>query len=167
MDVKSVYAPKVSHTTDTYKDFLLAVKNEGRKIKQAQKDVSIPLDGVTAKFLAPVSSYGSDLNEWSAVLKVQYKNNSFLFTGDAEFKSETDMLKYKSNLKADVLKVGHHGSSTSTSKKFLDAVKPKYAIISVGKNSYGHPNSGIIARLKNTWSECNAYRPERRNHCDQ
>ncbi|MGM1044840.1 MAG: MBL fold metallo-hydrolase [Bacillota bacterium] len=149
VNVKSVYAPKVSHTTDTYKDFLLAVKNKGLTIKQAKKDVTIPLNGVTAKFIAPVSGYGKDLNEWSAVLKVQYKNNSFLFTGDAEIKSETDMLKNKSTLKADVLKVGHHGSSTSSSKKFIDAVKPKHAIISVGKNSYGHPNSGIIARLKN------------------
>lgn len=150
INVKSVYAPKVSHTTDTYKDFLLAVKNKGLTIKQAKKDVTIPLNGgVTAKFLAPVNEYGSDLNEWSAVLKVQYKSNSFLFAGDAEIKSETDMLKNKASLKADVLKVGHHGSSTSSSKKFIDEVKPKYAIISVGKNSYGHPNAGILSRLKN------------------
>lgn len=128
---------------------MLAVKNKNRTIKQAKKDVSIPLYDVTAKFLAPVNSYGSDLYDWSAVLKVQYKNNSFLFIGDAEIKSETDMLKYKSSLKVDVLKVGHHGSSTSTSKKFLEAVKPKFVVISVGKNSYSHPNSGILSRLKN------------------
>jgi len=88
--------------------------------------------------LAPVNGYGNDLNEWSAVLKLQYKNNSFLFAGDAEIKSETDMLKNKASLEADVLKVGHHGSSTSSSKKFIDAVKPKYAILSIGKNSYGY-----------------------------
>lgn len=148
VDVKAVYAPKVSHTTDTYKDFLTAVKAEGRTIKSAAKGVTIPLTGVEAKFLAPVKSYGDDLNNWSAVLKVTYKNNSFLFTGDAELKSENDMLIDRVSLKSDVLKVGHHGSSSSTSKSFIDAVKPKYAIISLGKNSYGHPNSGILARLK-------------------
>ncbi|NQX45364.1 MBL fold metallo-hydrolase [Paenibacillus tritici] len=148
LEVKSVYAPKVSHTTQTYKDFLTAVKNEGRTIKAVSKGVKIPLQGVDASFLAPVNSYGDDLNNWSAVLKVSYKSKSFLFTGDAELKSENDMLADRMSLKADVLKVGHHGSSSSTSKAFLDAVKPTYAIISTGKNNYGHPDSGILARLK-------------------
>lgn len=147
--VKAVYAPKVSHTTDTYKDFLLAVKKEGLTIKSVKKDVSIPLKGVTAKFVAPVNTYGNDLNEWSAVLRLQYKNNSFLFTGDAEIKSEQDMIRSKTNLKADVLKISHHGSKTSSSKAFISAVSPKYAVISVGKdNKYGHPNSGVLERLK-------------------
>lgn len=149
VDVKSVYAPKVSHTTDTYKDFLLAVKNEGRTIKAVSKGVKIPLQGVDASFLAPVNTYGDNLNDWSAVLKVTYKSKSFLFTGDAEKASENDMLADGTSLRADVLKVGHHGSSSSTSKAFLDAVKPSYAVISVGKNNYGHPNSGILTRLKN------------------
>ncbi|WP_342480006.1 MBL fold metallo-hydrolase [Paenibacillus sp. FSL L8-0340] len=149
VDVKAVYAPKVSHTTETYKDFLTAVKNEGRTIKAVTKGVTIPLTGVEANFLAPINSYGDNLNDWSAVLKVIYKNKSFLFTGDAELQSENDMLADGLNLKADVLKVGHHGSNSSTSKAFLDAVKPQYAVISVGKNNYGHPDSGILARLKN------------------
>lgn len=149
LDVKSVYAPKVSHTTQTYKDFLIAVKNEGRTIKAVSKGVKIPLTGVDATFLAPINSYGDNLNDWSAVLKVTYKNKSFLFTGDAEKASENDMLADGMNLKADVLKVGHHGSSSSTSKPFLDAIKPTYAVISTGKNNYGHPNAGIIDRLKN------------------
>lgn len=149
LDVKSIYAPKVSHTTDTFKDFLTAVKKEGRSIKAVTKGVTIPLSGVEAKFLAPINDYGDDLNNWSAVLKVTYKNNSFLFTGDAELKSENDMLADGMNLKADVLKIGHHGSSSSTSKAFLAAVKPQYAVISVGKNNYGHPDSDILGRLKN------------------
>ncbi|OMC76821.1 MBL fold metallo-hydrolase [Paenibacillus odorifer] len=149
LDVKSVYAPKVSHTTETYKDFLTAVKNEGRTIKAVTKGVTIPLTGVEAKFLAPIKTYGDNINDWSAVLKVTYKNKSFLFTGDAEKASENDMLADGMNLKADVLKVGHHGSSSSTSKAFIDSVKPQYAVISVGKNNYGHPDSGILTRLKN------------------
>jgi len=147
--VKSVYAPRVSHTTKTYKDFLMAVKNRGLKIKAAKAGLELPLDGVTAEFLAPVGDYGKDLNAWSAVLKVTYKNTSYLFSGDAERKSESDMVKSGANLKADVYKVGHHGSDTSTSAEFLKAINPTYAVISAGKdNKYGHPKDVIMKRLK-------------------
>lgn len=137
------------YNSSTYKTFLTAVKNEGRTIKEVTSGVTIPLTGVEAKFLAPIRIYGDNLNDWSAVLKVTYKNKSFLFTGDAEKASENDMLAAGMNLKADVLKIGNHGSSGSTSKAFIDAVKPTYAIISVGENNYGLPDSGILARIKN------------------
>lgn len=147
--VKSVYAPKVSHTTNTYRDFLMAVKNRGLKIKTAKAGLDIPLEGVTAVFIAPVAEYGKDLNAWSAVLRLTYGNTSFLFTGDAEARSEADMLKLPEPLHADVLKVGHHGSDTSTSQEFLDAVQPTYAVISAGAgNKYGHPKKVIMNRLK-------------------
>ncbi|WP_214891195.1 ComEC/Rec2 family competence protein [Exiguobacterium sp. s142] len=147
--VENVYAPKVKHTTQAYKDFLQAVKREGRTIKTAQVGVSLPLKGVNAKFVGPVKAYSnSDLNNWSAVLHVTYKKNTFLFTGDAEHVSEKDMMAKKQTLRADVLKVGHHGAKTSTSSAFLNTVKPKHAIISVGKNSYGHPTSEVVTNLK-------------------
>jgi competence protein ComEC len=147
--VEQVYAPKVSHTTQAYKDFLNAVKREGLKIKTAQVNVTLPIKGVTAKFVGPVKSYSkSNTNDWSAVLRLAYGKNTFLFTGDAEFKAESDMIKAKQPLKADVLKVGHHGAKTSTSTAFLNAVKPRYAVISVGKNSYGHPTKEVLNRLK-------------------
>ncbi|MBB6285308.1 ComEC/Rec2 family competence protein [Geobacillus subterraneus] len=147
--VKIVYAPKVSHTSQAYKDFLIAVKNEKLTIKTAQANVTLPIKGVTAKFVGPVKTYSkSDTNDWSAVLRLTYGKNTFLFTGDAEFKAESDMIKAKQPLKADVLKVGHHGAKTSTSTTFLNAVKPKYAVISVGKNSYGHPTKEVLNRLK-------------------
>lgn len=148
--VKSVYAPKVSHTTQVYKDFLKAVKAEKLTIKTAQKGTKLNLKGVNATFLAPVKTYSkSDLNNWSAVLKVTYGKNSYLFTGDAEEKSEKDLIASKQDLKADVLKVGHHGAKTSTSADFLKKVNPKHAVISVGaKNNYGHPTSAILDRLK-------------------
>ncbi|MCE5173343.1 MBL fold metallo-hydrolase [Paenibacillus profundus] len=147
--VQAVYAPKVSHTTQTFKDFLLAVKKQKLTIKTAKTGVDIPLAGMTAKFVGPVNEYGNELNEWSAVLRLQYKDTSFLFTGDAEQKSEADMIKSGANLSADVLKVGHHGSTTSTSQKFLNAVKPAHAIISAGTgNKYGHPTKDILTRLK-------------------
>jgi competence protein ComEC len=147
--VRSVYAPKVNHTSQAYRDFLNAVKREGLKIKTAQANVTLPIKGVTAKFVGPVKAYStSDTNDWSAVLRLTYGKNTFLFTGDAEFKAESDMIKAKQPLKADVLKVGHHGAKTSTSTAFLNVVKPKYAVISVGKNSYGHPTKDVLNRLK-------------------
>ncbi|MHC9161502.1 ComEC/Rec2 family competence protein [Exiguobacterium profundum] len=147
--VENVYAPKVKHTTQAYKDFLQAVKREGKTIKTAQMGVSLPIKGVSAKFVGPVKSYSnSDLNNWSAVLHVTYKKNTFLFTGDAEHVSEKDMMAKKQTLRAEVLKVGHHGAKTSTSSTFLNVVKPKYAILSVGKNSYGHPTSEVVTNLK-------------------
>lgn len=151
--VNNVYAPKVSHTTQTYKDFLTAVKNKKLTIKTAKAGVDLNLKGVTAKFVAPVGSYKNDLNDWSAVLHLTYKANSFLFTGDAESLSEADMLKNSKLLKANVLKVGHHGSDTSSSAKFLKAVQPTYAVISVGKNSYGHPTQALLNRLKTAKSK--------------
>jgi len=147
--VENVYAPKVKHTTQAYKDFLQAVKREGKTIKTAQAGVKLPIKGVSAKFVGPVKSYSnSDLNNWSAVLHVTYKKNTFLFTGDAEHVSEKDMMAKKQTLRADVLKVGHHGAKTSTSSTFLNTVKPKHAVISVGKNSYGHPTSEVVTNLK-------------------
>ncbi|GMK49128.1 competence protein ComEC [Paenibacillus glycanilyticus] len=148
--VEAVYAPKVSHTTQTFKDFLTAVKNEKLTIKEAKAGLKLPLKGITATFVGPTKAYAkSDLNDWSAVLRVVNDKNSFLFTGDAEKKSESDMIASKVTLKADVLKVGHHGSDTSSSAPFVKAVEPKYAVISVGaKNSYGHPTQTTLNTLK-------------------
>ncbi|MBS4205284.1 MBL fold metallo-hydrolase [Bacillus sp. FJAT-49754] len=149
--VKNIYAPKVSHTTQAYRDFLNAVKREKRTIKTAKSGVKLPLKdtSVTAKFIAPVNTYTkSDLNNWSAVLHIKYNKNTFLFTGDAEDKSEKDMISKKVLSKVDVLKVSHHGAKGATSKEFLNIVKPKYAVISVGKgNRYNHPTSETLNRL--------------------
>ncbi|MBO1913483.1 MBL fold metallo-hydrolase, partial [Microvirga sp. 3-52] len=128
----------VSHTTQAYKDFLLAVKREKLKIKTAKIGVDLPVGDklIVMKFLAPVKSYAnSDLNNWSAVLHLKYNKNTFLITGDAETRSENDMIAKKVLSKVDVLKVSHHGSKGSTTEKFLNAVKPKYAVISVGKRN--------------------------------
>jgi competence protein ComEC len=151
--VESVYAPKVSHTTQAYKDFLTAVKKEKLTIKTAKLDVTLPLKdkSIKAKFIGPVKEYKtSDLNNWSAVLHINYNKTNFLFTGDAESQSEKDMLAKKVLSKVDVLKVGHHGAKETTTDAFLKAVQPKYAVISVGaKNSYKHPTNEVLNRLKN------------------
>ncbi|WHY88544.1 ComEC/Rec2 family competence protein [Neobacillus novalis] len=148
-DVKSVYMPKVTHTTKTFEDFILAVKNEGLKLKEAKAGVSLELAGVDAEFVGPVTSYGEDLNSSSAVLKMTYDKNTFLFTGDAAVKAEQDMIASGTELQADVLKLGHHGANTSTSEAFLTKVQPKYAIVSAGKNNqYGHPTAETLQKMQ-------------------
>lgn len=149
-EIGKIYAPKVTHTTKTYENFLNAVKDKGLKIIAAKAGMDLDLgEGITAKMLAPNSEEYNNLNNYSVVVKVTYKNNSFLFTGDAEEESEQEMLAKGYDLKADVLKVGHHGSNTSTTPAFLKAVNPKYAVISVGKNNtYGHPHKEVMERLK-------------------
>lgn len=149
--VNNVYAPKVSHTTKAYKDFLQSVKRKKLKIKTAKAGVRLPLKGksINANFIGPVKSYAkSDLNNWSAVLHLKYNKNTFLFTGDAEQKAENDMIVKKYISKVDVLKVSHHGAKNATTKNFLNKAKPKYAVISVGKNNYKHPTSATLNRLK-------------------
>ncbi|WP_455676057.1 ComEC/Rec2 family competence protein [Pradoshia sp.] len=148
--VSAVYAPKVSHTSQTYKDFLKAVKSKKLTIKTAKKGVKINTgtSAVSLSFIAPVKSYGKDLNNWSAVLLLKHNQKKFLFMGDAETQAENDMISQKVLSKVDVLKVGHHGAKNTTSTAFLKKVSPKYAVISVGKNSYGHPTSEVWNRLK-------------------
>ncbi|WP_339203250.1 excalibur calcium-binding domain-containing protein [Paenibacillus sp. FSL K6-3182] len=85
-----------------------------------------------------------DLN---AVIKLTHGSTSFLMMGDAETKSENDIIKSKENIKSDVLFLEHHGSNSSTTQTFLNAVNPKYAVIQVGKNSYGHPTNEILKRI--------------------
>lgn len=153
--VKNVYAPRVSHTTQAYKDFLMAVKQKNLKIKTAKAGVELPLKDVKASFIAPVKTYSkSDLNNWSAVLKVTYKKNSFLFTGDAEERAEKDMIAANKLSKVDVLKVAHHGAKEATTPGFLTKTKPKYAIISVGSNNrYKHPTRETLSRLTKSGSK--------------
>ena len=139
-DIKKVYMPRVSHTSQTFENVLLAIKAKGLKITSARAGTAVfNQDGVKVNFVAPCGSSYDNLNNYSAVVKIQHGNTSFLFTGDAESLSEQQMFSSGTNLKSDVLKVGHHGSSSSTSTSFLKAVSPKYAVISCGAgNQYGH-----------------------------
>jgi len=144
-----VYMPQVNHTTETYRELLTAIKAKGKKsvTAQAGKEL-INTDELEVKLLGPVKEH-DELNNWSVVTKIKYGNNSFLFTGDMESEAEKDILNAGFNLESDLLKVAHHGSSSSTTQSFLEAVKPKYGIISVGSdNDYGHPSSFTLQRLK-------------------
>jgi beta-lactamase superfamily II metal-dependent hydrolase len=148
--VGKVYFPKETSTTQTFIDFVDAVKNKGLQLIAPVVGETFKLGDATATILAPNGTGYSDSNNSSVVIKVQYGNNKFLFTGDAEAISENEMISKGFDLKADVLKVGHHGSSSSTTDEFLSAVNPKYAVISVGEdNTYGHPNKTVMDKLKN------------------
>ena len=148
-EVSKVIFPKTISTTKTFNDFIDSVKNKGLNLTLPKVgDVYYLSDDVKIQIVAPNSEYYDNQNNYSIVLKVTYKDVSFLFTGDAETLSEKEILQNDIDISADILKVGHHGSNTSTSSKFLDVVNPKYAIISLGKdNSYNHPHSEIITRL--------------------
>jgi len=147
--IDKFYMPRVTTNTKTFKDMLTAIENKGLKITEARGGVQIPIDDYTkVEILAPNSNKYENLNNYSAVVKISYGNTSFLFMGDAEKDSEEELLAYGYDLRADVLKVGHHGSNSSSTEEFLQAVSPKYAIISVGKdNEYGHPHEETLKRL--------------------
>ena len=94
-------------------------------------------------------NYGSNANDYSIGVRVQFGENSFLFTGDAEEHSEEDMVSSGENLKADVYKAAHHGSRTANTEDFLKAVDPQYVVISCGEgNTYGHPHAEVLNRLR-------------------
>ena len=148
--IGDVIMPKVTHTTRTFRDVLEAIDRKGLQIRPAKAGVSIMEDGLlAARILAPCREDYDELNDYSAVIMLTCGEVSFLLSGDAEALSEKDILASGVAVKADVLKVGHHGSNSSTSAAFLKAVGPSYAVISVGaENDYGHPHQVTLDRLR-------------------
>ncbi len=147
-DVKNVWMPRVQADTRTFEDVLLAIQSKGLKITAPTPGTTFVLGGAAITALAPNSVSYSETNDYSIVLRIDYGSTSFLFTGDAEAASESEMLAAGADLHADVLKIGHHGSSSSTTDAFLDAVDPDYAIVSCGAdNSYGHPHGETVSKL--------------------
>ncbi len=151
-DIGNVYMPKASTNTKTYEKLLTAIQDKGLKIKTAKAGVSITSeDNLDIEVLAPNSSKYKDLNNYSAIIKITYKDKSFLYMGDAEKLSEDEIT---ADVSADVIKVGHHGSSTSSSNDFVKRVNPQYAVISVGEgNSYNHPDKSVVKRWEKSGAE--------------
>lgn len=150
-EIGSFYAPKVEASTKTFERMVLALKNKNLKINAIKADDnSIDLgENTTVSVFSPIDNKYDNLNNYSPIIKIKYKNTSFLFTGDAEKEVEGEILKADSNISADVIKLGHHGSTSSTSEAFLKKVNPSVAVISVGKdNSYGHPHSETLSLIK-------------------
>lgn len=149
-EIGKIIMPKVAHTTNTYVNLLETIDNKGMKITTARAGDEYDLGSAKFKILAPNSSSYKSLNDYSVVTRIVFGNTAFLFTGDAESTSESQILSKVFEIKSDVLKVGHHGSDTSTSDSFLKSVSPKYAVISVGRgNKYGHPTQLVLGRLQN------------------
>lgn len=146
--IKNFYMPDAITTTKTFEDVLTALENNKVTFKTPTTGETFELQAeVPATFtVLSVNSDESNLNDTSIVLKLKYNTTTFLFMGDASSKIENAILD--KSIQSDVLKVGHHGSKTSTSNRFLEKVNPKYAVISVGKgNSYSHPNIETLNRL--------------------
>lgn len=147
--IDEVITSGYTSTTRTYEQFLDGIISSKAKYTEVHRGDTITLDGLTFPVLSPgINDNFYDSNNGSVVLRLVFGPTTFLFTGDAEKEAEASMLAAKVTLRADILKLGHHGSSTSTTPAFLAAVSPKVAIYSAGlDNSYGHPHRETIDKL--------------------
>lgn len=146
----TLICPQVTYETKTWKDVLSEAEENNTTVEYAKSGDKYTLGKSTFTILSPKeNNIYKDSNNYSVVIKAEYGKNSFLFTGDAEELVEDEILSDNFNIKADVLKVGHHGSTTSTSEEFLNKVSPKYAVISCGNNNkYGHPHKETLEKLE-------------------
>lgn len=142
-----------AYDTDTgvAASFWEAVAAEGARVIAPEAGTRVALDEeVFLDIVGPsVALDDASDNERSVVAKLIYRNDSFLFTGDVERRGEYALLSSGFDLDADVLKVAHHGSNSSSTDAFLAAVTPRVAVVQVGKNSYGHPTKQVLDRLRN------------------
>lgn len=157
-EIGDIYMPKISANTKMYESLLKSIKSRKLKIKNGKAGVNIfQEENLSADIIAPVKPDEENLNNCSIVMKLTYGNTSFLFTGDAE---KEELAAIKADMRADVLKVGHHGSCTSTTQELLQKIRPQYAVISCGKNNdYGHPHKEVLQYLKK--AGCTVYRTDR------
>ncbi len=146
-ELDNFYMPDVVTTTKTFEEMLDALLEKNKPYKTPNINDKLSLDDITFEVLH-VGIDKSDLNDTSIVLKLTYKDTSYLFMGDATSTVEKNLLNNKVDLKSNVLKVGHHGSQYSSSAAFLKSVSPTYSIISVGEdNSYEHPKQITLDKL--------------------
>lgn len=153
-DIGTVILPDVSHTTRTYEDVLDALLEKELRVTRPEPGDTYSLGEADFTILSPATDIAEqaakdgDLNNLSVGIRLAFGSNAFVMCGDAEAPSEKAMTESGLSLKADVLKLGHHGSSTSTCDEFLQAVSPSCAVISCGTdNSYGHPHRETMEKL--------------------
>lgn len=146
IEIDKIYLPKIQTNTKTYEDVLDTIQNKNKKISSLKKGDKLSIGQAKAEVMTDSILDKDNLNLSSNIIRLEFNETSFLFTGDAETENENSV-KWE---QVDILKVGHHGSTTSSSKNFIKQIKPEYAIIQVGKdNDYGHPHNEIIERLQN------------------
>lgn len=160
LEVKEVIDPGIVHTSKTFEDYLTLIDEKDIVFTEGWPgDVRDLGDSVMLEILHPREPKSNDLNNASVVARLSFGEISFLFTGDAEKKSEKEILDQGFDIKSTILKAGHHGSSTSTGEDFLNAVSPETVIIMCGEgNSYGHPHEEIIEMLESY--DINIYRTD-------
>ena len=146
----AVWSPTTTYSSSCFDDFMHYADQQGLTVRIPEPGDTFTADALTLTVLGPTQSY-ADTNNTSIVLLAEFGDTRFLFTGDMETTAEADMLDYWDGMDwdVDVLKVGHHGSDTSTSYRFLYETDPEYGVISVGAgNSYGHPHDEPMSRLR-------------------
>ncbi|HLD31187.1 MAG TPA: ComEC/Rec2 family competence protein [Patescibacteria group bacterium] len=157
--VKKIISTGVIHTTPEYLAWLEEIKEQKIPLEIAIAGQVLDFGNETKmEILYPLENLAGqsvdDLNNTSIVSKLTFKDNSFLFMGDAEATAEEKIIASGADLKADILKIGHHGSKNATSENFLEKVDPQSAVISVGaKNKFGHPSGLVVNRLKREGTE--------------
>lgn len=162
LPVKEVLDSGATHTSQTYLEYLSLIDEKNIPFKVANDGEFIELDSSLKIQVLNTYDEGEDNNEGSVVLKVSYNDIDFLLTGDADIQAEQEMVE-KYNVEAEVLKVGHHGSDTSSSLSFLQEVSPEASILSYGEgNQYGHPHSVVVDRLLSVESQ--VYSTEASSH---
>lgn len=150
LEIENIFMPKISTNTKTFEDVLDAISNKGLTVKAPKKADTFEIGKVKCTVMTDSILDQDNLNLSSIIIRLEYGENSFLFMGDAEEENEQQI----NWPKTDVLKVGHHGSNTSSSEKFIQEVQPKYSIIMVGKdNSYKLPKQETIEKLNNIGSK--------------
>lgn len=155
--VDTVYCPVTTYDSKAFTNFVNAAQKHGVSITVPTAGTSFSLGSAQCDILAVNTD--DDTNNSSIVLRIVYGQTSFLFTGDAETLVEKEILDSDAVIRSTVLKVGHHGSDTSTGYQWLREVAPEYAVISVGKdNSYGHPTETVLSRLRD--AEVTTYRTD-------
>ncbi|SDY92958.1 MBL fold metallo-hydrolase [Tindallia californiensis] len=149
-DIGSLYMPKVSHTTQTFERLLLAIEDKGLRIKTAKAEIDLELDPVLeTMMIGPRGENYDNLNDYSTSIRIVHGANGLVITGDAERQAELEMVNSGMELMANLLRVAHHGSNSSSIPEFLQAVDPDYGVISAGHdNRYGHPHQEVIQRLQ-------------------
>ena len=156
--VGQVFSPVAEYDSTAFESFLKYTGAQGLELTVPEADDSFLLGEARVTVLGPRKEY-EETNDTSIVLRVDHGENSFLFTGDMEVTAEADLLADGCDLDVDVLKVGHHGSNTSSSYAFLREVMPEYGVISCGTdNSYGHPHDEVTSRLYD--AEVTVYRTD-------
>ena len=148
LDVECVFTSPYTENSASYRIFTEAVEDAGLELTVPEYSESFSLGEASFRFIGPLEDYEST-NDDSLVIRLEYGDTSFLFTGDMSQTAEHDLIDDGARLRCDVLKVGHHGSYSSSCYQFLREVRPEIAVISCGEgNSYGHPHDAAVSRLK-------------------